>query len=69
MAVWSAILLHFAGNAGLSLFPQTSDAAALLQFAVTTVIAVASLLVWRALDRRKRAATSALPSQAAVSKF
>jgi membrane protease YdiL (CAAX protease family) len=51
--VWSAILLHFAGNATLSLFPQTSDLAAVLQFGITTVIAVGSLLVWWALDRRR----------------
>ena len=53
--VWSAILLHFAGNSALSLLPQTSDAAALIQFAVTTVIAIGSLLVWRSLDRRSLA--------------
>ena len=52
--VWSAILLHFAGNAALSLFPQTSDAAALLHFFLTTAIAIGSLLVWWALDRRSR---------------
>ena len=38
-AVWAAILIHFAGNASGGLLPQSSDAAALLQFAVILVIA------------------------------
>ena len=64
--VWSAILLHFAGNVALSLFPQTSDAAALLHFAVTTLIAIGSLLVWWSLDRR-RSSRRELADEAAVS--
>ena len=52
--VWSAILLHFAGNVALSLFPQTSDAVALVHFAITTAIAVGCVLVWKSLDRRSR---------------
>ena len=46
-AVWSAILIHFAGNAAGALLPQTSDAAAFVQLAVTTVIAGGAYLVWR----------------------
>ncbi len=46
-AVWSAILIHFAGNAAGALLSQTSDVAALVQLAVTVLIAALALLVWR----------------------
>ena len=45
-AVWAAILIHFAGNAAGALLPQTSDLGALLQFAVTVVIAATVYGIW-----------------------
>ena len=56
-AVWSAILLHFAGNSASALLPQTSDAGALLQFGVTLLIALVLLAASR--FARERSAGSA----------
>jgi len=65
--VWSAVLLHFAGNAAGALFPEPSIAGALIQLVVVIVIAVAALLTWRRLRAvpfaRSVAAPDAAPDQ------
>jgi len=64
--VWSAILLHFAGNTALSLFPQTSDVAALIQTSLSVLVAVGCLVAWRVLDARRGPAVAAVESPEAV---
>jgi membrane protease YdiL (CAAX protease family) len=56
--VWSAIVLHFAGNASLSLFapddPANADLAAIIHTAVVFLVAAGCLLAWRMLDARRQ---------------